>query len=240
MTTQSTTLPSVPATASVSETATTRVESPASVSGLPSASSDPATTEIAPGPPLLLPPTTPFSSNVSGPLTAGALGASWREGCPVAPAELRRVEVSYVDFDGATHVGSLVVNASVVAATLNIFRALYEAGFPQHGIKEIVTQADYDDFETPLSTGFSCRPPLGGSGYSQHSYGTAIDINPLENPYVRGSTVSPSGGAAYLNRGDVRPGMITAGDAVVQAFTANGFSWGAGFGDYQHFSTTGT
>ena len=66
----------------------------------------------------------------------------------------------------------------------------------------------------------------------------AIDINPLENPYVRGGVVLPEAGAAYLDRSDVRPGMIVDSDVVVRAFAAIGFEWGGDWErlkDYQHF-----
>jgi hypothetical protein len=173
-------------------------------------------------------------------VTADDLGASWHEGCPVDPADLRMVTVTYVDFGGNVRSGRLVVNADVVDGVIDVFRQLYEAGFPMHEVKPIVTQAEYDDFETPASTGFSCRNALGGSSWSQHAYGHAIDINPVENPYVQGGTVTPAAGAAYLDRSDVRPGMATSGGVLVRAFRSIGWGWGASFGDYQHFSTTGT
>jgi hypothetical protein len=150
------------------------------------------------------------------------------------------VTVTFAGFDGAAHTGRLVVNADVVEGVIAVFRQLYDAGFPLHDVKAIVTQAEYDDFETPATTGFSCRNAVGGSSWSQHAYGHAIDVNPVENPYVQGSTVTPAAGAAYTDRSDVRPGMVVSGGVVVQAFRSIGWGWGASFGDYQHFSATGT
>ena len=89
------------------------------------------------------------------------------------------------------------------------------------------------------TSGFNCRFVGGTSRWSMHAYGGAIDVNPLENPYVRGSTVSPPAGRAYLDRSGYRPGMAVAGGVLVRAFAAAGWKWGASFGDYQHFSTTG-
>jgi hypothetical protein len=221
-----------PAT-SAPRSATTQAPASAAPDTGPSGAADP-------GPQLLFPPSAPFQSSVSYGLDAATLGASWQDGCPVAPQELAIITVSYVDFGGGTQTGSVVMASSVAPAIVNVFRRLYEAGFPQHGLEVIDTQAEYDDFETPDTTGFSCRPPLGGSGFSQHSYGTAIDIDPVENPYIHNGSISPAAGAAYTDRRDVRPGMITSGDLVVQAMNANGFTWGVGFGDYQHFSTSGS
>jgi len=121
---------------------------------------------------------------------------------------------------------------------------MYEARFPIRKMKPIFTQAEYDDFETPddNSTGFSCRNAVNDSGspsWSQHAYGDAIDVNPIENPYFEGDRVIPSSGAAYADRSDVRPGMATSNSDIVKAFRSIGWGWGASFQDYQHFSTNG-
>jgi hypothetical protein len=89
------------------------------------------------------------------------------------------------------------------------------------------------------TSGFNCRFVGGTSRWSMHAYGEAIDVNPVENPYVRGSTVSPSAGRAFLDRTRYRKGMAVGGGVLVRAFAAAGWKWGASFGDYQHFSTTG-
>jgi hypothetical protein len=89
------------------------------------------------------------------------------------------------------------------------------------------------------TSAFNCRFVGGTSRWSMHAYGEAIDVNPVENPYVRGSTVSPAAGRAYLARSRYRSGMAVANGVLVRAFAAIGWTWGASFGDYQHFSTTG-
>ena len=177
-------------------------------------------------------------------MTAADLGASWHDGCPVDPSGLRMVTVSLVGFDGSEHSGQVVVNADVADEVVEVFRRLHAASFPVRKMKPIFTQAEYDDYETPddNSTGFSCRNAVNDSdtpSWSLHAYGHAIDINPIENPYVEGDRVIPSSGAAYTDRSDVRPGMAEPGGDVVQAFRAVGWGWGASFHDYQHFSTTG-
>ena len=89
------------------------------------------------------------------------------------------------------------------------------------------------------TSGFNCRFVGGTSRWSMHAYGEAIDVNPVENPYVRGGTVSPARGRAYVDRSSYRPGMAVTGGVLVRAFAAAGWAWGESFGDYQHFSTTG-
>jgi poly-gamma-glutamate synthesis protein (capsule biosynthesis protein) len=77
-----------------------------------------------------------------------------------------------------------------------------------------------------------------------HAYGRAIDVNPIENPYVSGSHVSPPAGASFADRSRDAEGMIHAGDKVVKAFANKaGWEWGGawpgGTRDYQHFSSNG-
>ena len=92
------------------------------------------------------------------------------------------------------------------------------------------------------TSAFNCRAVTGGSSWSEHSYGTAIDVNPLVNPYVRGNTVLPPEGSRYADRTRDDPGMIHSGDSTVEAFSARGWIWGGTWSspkDYQHFSTSG-
>ena len=74
-----------------------------------------------------------------------------------------------------------------------------------------------------------------------HAYGKAIDVNPVENPYLENGRVHPTSGADYVSRTPVRPGMAVSGGLVVRAFAAVGWKWGGAWStpDYQHFSSTG-
>ena len=92
------------------------------------------------------------------------------------------------------------------------------------------------------TSAFNCRPVAGTSRWSEHAYGRAIDVNPVQNPYVAGRHVSPPAGRRYADRAGRAPGMIRAGDAVVRAFAAAGWGWGGAWRtarDYQHFSASG-
>jgi hypothetical protein len=94
------------------------------------------------------------------------------------------------------------------------------------------------------TSAFNCRYAVaaGPKRWSVHAYGEAIDVNPVENPYLEGSRVLPPAGRRYLDRADVRPGMAAAGGTLVAAFAAAGWQWGGRWTtspDWQHFSATG-
>jgi D-alanyl-D-alanine carboxypeptidase len=166
---------------------------------------------------------------------------SYRVGCPVGPAGLRAVRVSYWDFAGRPQVGTIVVARGVAADVRSVFRRLWDARFPIRRLRPVSAYSGDDDLSMAAdnTSGFNCRFVGGTTRWSMHAYGEAIDVNPVENPYIRGATVSPPAGRAFLDRSRYRPGMAVAGGALVKAFAAVGWEWGASFGDYQHFSTTG-
>ncbi len=195
---------------------------------------------VAPGP--------AFSSSVSAitPAVRARMYSSWRPGCPVPLADLRYVQVSYWGFDGAVHRGELVVHARAVGAVVPALRSVFAAHFPlaamrlvdAHGGPASAAIAEKD------TAAFNCRSATGRPGvWSQHSYGLAIDINPVQNPYVgAGGFVAPPGSRPYADRSRQAAGMIKRGDVVVRAFAAVGWSWGGDWvdvKDYQHFSSTG-
>jgi hypothetical protein len=166
---------------------------------------------------------------------------SYRAGCPVGPSELRTVAVSHWGFDGKSHVGRIVVAKRVAPALVSVFRTLWRSKFPIRRLQPVSAYRGSDDASMAAdnTSGFNCRFVGGTSRWSMHAYGEAVDVNPVENPYVRGSTVSPPAGRAYLDRSRSRPGMAMRDGVLVRAFAAAGWRWGASFGDYQHFSTTG-
>jgi hypothetical protein len=129
-------------------------------------------------------------------------------------------------------------------AMVGVFRALFEARFPIRRMRPAYEYGGSDDasMADDNTSAFNCRAVTGGTGFSEHSYGHAIDINTVENPYIYGERVLPPAGAPYVDRSDERPGMILADGPVVAAFTALGWGWGGSWQrvkDYQHFSRTG-
>ncbi len=184
---------------------------------------------------------TPRFSAAIEPVRWADLRYSYRAGCPVAPAQLRTVRVSYWDFAGKPQVGAVIVARSRAPAILTVFRKLWAARFPIKQLRPVSAYRGSDDASMAAdnTSGFNCRFVGGTSRWSMHAYGEAIDVNPVENPYVRGSTVSPPAGRAYVDRSRYRKGMAVEGGVLVRAFASVGWKWGASFGDYQHFSTTG-
>lgn len=171
-------------------------------------------------------------------LVAGMTGASWRPGCPVGLSALRLVSLTYVGFDGRPHQGSLIVNAAVTAKIVRIFGKLFAARFPIRKMVPVDAYGGSDDrsMADDNTSMFNCRNAYGSSNWSVHAFGRAVDINTVENPYLPNShTILPPAGKAYLDRHNVRAGMIVAGDFVVRTFQAEGFKWGAAWHDYQHF-----
>jgi hypothetical protein len=187
----------------------------------------------------------PFTHGVSR-VTAAQLPYSWHPGCPVPPARLRRVRLSYWGFDGRRRTGALVANEDAVSDLVRVFARLYAARFPIRRLRPIDAYRGNDErsLQADNTAAFNCRYVIGPGPqrWSVHAYGEAIDVNPVENPYLESGRVHPRAGRAYLDRGRVRPGMAVRGGLLVRAFAAVGWQWGGrwtGSPDYQHFSATG-
>jgi hypothetical protein len=182
----------------------------------------------------------PFIATVHQ-VSAERLGLSWREGCPVGPSELRLIKMTVLGFDGRAYRGELVVAAAVTREVVGTFADLYHDRYP---IERMVTVEKYDaDDDLSMAanntSAFNCRPITGGTAWSNHSYGRAIDVNPVQNPYISSSgAVYPPNGAPYVDRTRTDPGLIHADDSTVRAFERRGWEWGGYWTtpiDYQHF-----
>jgi hypothetical protein len=177
-------------------------------------------------------------------VTAEDLPHSWHSGCPVAPSQLRLLEVPYVGFDGARHRGRVIVNARVVTHVAHVQMALYDQRFPIRSMRPVDDFGGSDDrsMAADNTSAFNCRQVVGGSGWSMHAYGLALDLDPRENPYLEGGQVRPPQGRPYVDRGQAKAGMVHAHDRVVRDFAAIGWPWGGRWTsspDYQHFSSNG-
>jgi hypothetical protein len=173
-------------------------------------------------------------------------GVSWHRGCPVGFADLRLLTVSHWGFDGRRWRGRLVVNRDAAGAMLETMRALYRLRFPIRRMRLVDAYGadDHRSMAADNTSAFNCRFVAGSPGvWSEHAYGRAIDVNPIENPYLTESGyASPPAGGAFTDRSDHRPGMIHRGGAVVEAFADAGWEWGGNWPwpvDYQHFSASG-
>jgi hypothetical protein len=188
---------------------------------------------------------------LSAALRSNLANGQWRAGCPVGLSDLRLVTVAYWGFDERTHEGQLVVNRDVAASVRTVFRKLHALRFPIRHMRLSdmygPPRAIPDDEDVTGS--FWCRqsvpsPCVGGTAsgrWSNHAYGHAIDINPIENPYFGCGQVHDPRMRPYVDRSRLKKGMVT--PAVVRAFRSVGWGWGGdwtgGTKDYMHFSTTG-
>jgi len=168
----------------------------------------------------------------------------WRPGCPVGLDALRWVTVRHWGFDGRVHAGVLVVNRDAAPAVVAAMRGLYAARFPIRRMTPIEAYGgdDFRSIEADNTSAFNCRRATGSSSWSEHAFGRAVDVNPIENPYVAGGSTAHLASRTYLDRSRVRVGMAVAGGALVRAFDAVGWGWGgrwSGPRDYQHFSASG-
>jgi hypothetical protein len=192
------------------------------------------------------PPFTAKVTKLTSAQRAHMTGVSWHPGCPVPLDDLRLVSLAYVGFDGRAHRGLLVVNRTATKAIVSAFRRLYGERFPirQMRLVDRYGGSDFRSIEADNTSAFNCRPVAGSTHWSQHAYGLAIDVNPIENPYVYASgTSSHRASGPYLDRTRHQAGTAYEGGQLVAAFDGVGWGWGgrwAGEKDYQHFSQSGT
>jgi hypothetical protein len=185
-------------------------------------------------------------SPISPTLAKQMTGVSWRPGCPVPLRDLRVVTVTHHDFEGRDRVGRVIVHRDAAPRILGVLRRLYADGFPIRRMIPVDAYggSDFRSIEADNTSAFNCRFVDGTTRYSEHAYGRAIDVNPIENPYVTGAgTTSHPASRAYVSRTQFRPGMAAEGHALVRAFDAIGWGWGGRWGgakDYQHFSASGS
>ncbi len=119
-------------------------------------------------------------------------------------------------FDGKDRVGRLIVHRDVAVSVLSVLRRLHADGFPIRRMRPIDAYGGNDErsIEADNTSAFNCRFVEGTRRWSEHAYGRAIDVNPIENPYVTSSgTTSHAASRRYLRRTPFRPGMAAEGHA---------------------------
>lgn len=194
---------------------------------------------------LLPPPLGDEFEWTTNPIPADVLArSSWSEECPVTLEELSYLTLTHIGFDGLFHTGEMIVNRAVAEDVVEVFRQLHAARFPIEQMR-VITAAEIDAHPTGDwndTTAFVCRPAVGADSWSQHAYGTAIDVNPFHNPYQKGDLVLPELASAYTDRAKHRTGMILPNQEVVAAFDQIGWTWGGtwrNLKDWMHFSLSG-
>jgi hypothetical protein len=175
------------------------------------------------------------------PVTASMVPKTYRSGCPVRPASLRLLKLNYWGLDGLVHKGELIVRDAAVQKMITAWTATFNAHFPIRRMQRVDAfgGSDVRAMAADNTSVFNCRQVTGNPyALSPHSYGFAIDINTVENPYLAANNVwYPSNGLAYRDRSRVRPGMLFSGSTPTKSLKAQGFLWGAIWRqpDYQHF-----
>jgi hypothetical protein len=191
------------------------------------------------------------TSAIPGALAREMTGTTWKPGCPVPISDLRLLRFNYWNFRGRVLRGPMIVNASAASDVLWVFHQLFDANFPLRHValaKEYKPNHDDPSRNRSVTASFNCRPAIRVSGptsvFSQHSYGLAVDVNPMQNPEVSlTGHVRDKAAKVYRDRSLDLPGMIHPDDVVVRSFAAIGWAWGGNWHsmkDYMHFSLTGT
>lgn len=166
---------------------------------------------------------------------------TWTEDCPTKLEDLRLLRMLHWTDKGAVQWGEIVLTKRVVTAAASIFQDLYLQRFPIHSLKPAIEYRGSDEASMAdnNSSAFNCRKVKGSNRWSEHSFGEAIDINPLWNPWVKGERIYPKNAGQFVSRTTQIPGMINEGDPIVEIFERYGWRWGSqkpGVKDYQHFS----
>ena len=174
-------------------------------------------------------------------------GKSYKDNCPIPLDDLRYVRVLHKDIKGETHEGELVCSKHIASDVLEIFKALFEAGYPIERVR-LVDEYDADD-ETSMrdnnSSCFNFRFITHSTKISKHGLGLAVDINTLYNPYIKTvngkNILEPATAEPYIDRAKDFPYKIEKGDLCYRLFTERGFEWGGEWKtvkDYQHFEVS--
>jgi hypothetical protein len=167
----------------------------------------------------------------------------WKTDCPVNLERLKLLEISHVDFEGNIRSGEIIVLDKLAESVIRIFKELMVIKFPIHSVYLIDKYEGDDDRSMAAnnSSSFNFRKIANSTQLSMHAYGLAIDINPVQNPYIviqddGHVEVYPKAGVEFLNRTNLRPGMV---EPIVPIFKKYGFSeWGGNWNkpiDYHHF-----
>ena len=171
-------------------------------------------------------------------------GNSWRLGCPVGPKELRYIQVKHYNFKGTTTIGEIVIHKDISNQTVKIFKELYNIKYPikQMRLVSDFGGSDWQSIEADNTSALNCRKVTSSkTKWSKHAYGKAIDINPIENPYIsRSGKISHKKSQRYRTREPNRHKALLYKDSkAVKIFKKYGWRWGGDWNsikDYQHFS----
>ena len=173
-------------------------------------------------------------------------GNSYKKGCPVPLKNLRYVRLRYLDFHGNSAMGEMIVHKDVSHEVVEIFDTLYTIEYPIHKMKLVSDYkgSDWQSIEADNTSAFNCRKATGSKHWSKHSYGKAIDLNSIENPYIsRKGYIAHKASQKYRKRVHkdntyTDRAVLLKHDKATKIFKKYGWKWGGnwhGVKDYQHF-----
>ena len=174
-------------------------------------------------------------------------GNSYKKGCPISLKNLRYLRIKHLNFQGNAVMGELIVHKDVAGQVVRIFDELYDIGYPIHKMKLVSDYkgSDWQSIEADNTSAFNCRKATGSKNWSKHSYGKAIDLNSIENPYIsRKGHISHKASQKYRkrvhkNNSSADKAVLLKHDQATKIFKKYGWEWGGdwlGVKDYQHFS----
>ena len=174
-------------------------------------------------------------------------GKSWRRGCPVSLQDLRYIRVTYWNFSGKEKSGELLMHKEAASDIVAIFGELYEIRYPVRQMRLVSDFGgnDWRSIEAGNTSAFNCRPATGSRKWSKHAYGRAIDLNPVENPYIsKSGHIAHKASEKYRRRVHRKPSdpgdraLLQKRDKATLIFKKYGWKWGGDWPvtkDYQHF-----
>ena len=168
-------------------------------------------------------------------------GGSWHKGCPIPLKNLRYINVKYHNFTGEDRVGELIVNKNIANSVVWVMEELYNIGYPIRQMRLVsdFNGNDWKSIEADNTSAFNCRKATGSNKWSRHSFGRAIDINPIENPYIsRKGHISHRKSIKYRKRVPSHRAVLLKDSVATKIFKKYGFKWGGDWRytkDYQHF-----
>lgn len=164
--------------------------------------------------------------------------------------DLRLLSLPFRDFSGAVKRGQLIVHRRVARDVRDVFVQLFADKRFAIARMDLIDAFNGDDDASMAAnntSGYNCRKASGAARLSSHALGLAIDVNPLQNPYVSRRGTAPKGGEAWDTPEEraaaaSEPGLILSRSAITRAFKSKGWGWGGDWRsskDYQHFSADG-
>ena len=176
-------------------------------------------------------------------------GKTYEDNPNISIDDLRYIKLIHYNFEGNIQVGEIIVNKKVAEEVKEIFMELYKEKYEIYSmyLPDRFWDGDPNSTDTAScdannTSGFFYRTVEGSTKLSNHSYGTAVDINPRQNPYVSYKSGAPKceheNAMEFIDRTTGKAHMITENDLCYKLFTQRGYTWGGGWKnikDYQHF-----